>query len=1230
MFNKSTSSSTPFSFGAGRPNANGSEFANGSGSNTAGSLFGPSQSQPGLAATGGSLSLNSFRPNDTSLNNGNSLNNRFGQSNSNSFSATSQDSSSPLIATIDQPGLSSFPPSLSTPTGGSKLGALSNPVKKKTSSSPLKHSASVRPNVLENSSSFLKDRDNDDLERKRPRGIAHSQSMNFKLGSQLNSGSLTLNQVNGDRSSNRINHLVIKQPSADSPFRRLGTPVENLRSVTPVQQLQNGASPMITTLKKADPKRSALEDGYWVLPPLSKLAKYSDDELKAVSNLMIGRRGFGQISYNQPVDLSGLANLGDILGNLIVFDDRMVCVYPDEDSKAPEGEELNVPAIVQLENCAPKEKNTRKIITDTSNPFVLVHVAKLRSNVEQRGGKFITYDVIRGTWIFEVPHFSTWGIDDEYDFPDMMNDGEAHLAALDEGSENDTFAYRENLPGSNKALYSSGLISNDNENEVIHERQGAMGLLDDEYDAEHGDFSTSDPNALPLTNGFLTAQNKSEPMHLEQPILTHDLISFGDNKPLEFLGNNGVPDEDSDLSNLENESMESDFDDLEVPMIGRKSNDALIKDFDAPESNANAWAQQISNEIFDNGMPDILEEKLLPGSLTKAMFGGIDIAKNTVSHDYLSAAEKLRLPGLEENFPFGSFSIGTDVLICRNSGAVSGACLEHIPYRKHSKNSVALLRQLVNWSRISCNRGGSFLPFAEPTEQLTFSVLNQEFSEGSNVQERKLWELLSILFDDIEELGLEEKLTEPTSKKISERHRRRLLSSWLKDLVAPDTEKELANAPDSLSKIYILISGNQLSEAARLAIDSGNPHLATVIPLLGSNDQSLRSSAKDQLDYWMDHNMADNIPLPILKIYELVSGNSGTSKLPNVDVNEGLNWKKAFGLKLWYSAIDGRSSIAQSVEWFKESFGSDPQLNFTDDVMFKLLDYYASNGTDLAPSLDLSVSQWGLDYRLPWYIYLILGFHTNSSELSEIGDRLTVEYGMQLLGQGFWIESIFVLSHIKSDDSATKYINHALSTNVHKIHDKNNGLENITTLQKDLCIPKKLIYELDALRLRWHGEFLLEAESLLNAEMWEEAHKTIVTKVAPHAIISEDLTPLMNILRDFNYSAVSGWKTGGGLYLLYTKLVGVIGPKATKEPKAGELETIQKAILGLVDSLGEVNDNGSAEANVAISIMSSFACSAALSYTDIPGSKLLRMKMCPNEYLKNTLDLSVTYFKNRD
>lgn len=1224
MFNKSASSSTPFSFGAGRPNANGPENVNGSGSNPTGGLFGSSQTQSGPSATGGSFGLNNLRGNDSFLGNGNSMNSGFGQSNNNSFSASSRDTSSPLIATIDQPGLTSFPASVSTPTGGSKLAALSNPVKKKTSSSPLKHSASIRPNVLENSSSFLKDRDSDDLERKRPRGIAHSQSMNFKLGSQLNSGSLSLNQVNSDRSSNRINHLVIKQPSADSPFRRLGTPVENLRSVTPVQQVQNGASPMITTLKKADPKRSALEDGYWVLPPLSKLAKYTEDELKLVNNLMIGRRGYGQISYNQPVDLSKLSNLGDILGNLVVFDDRMVCVYPHEDSKAPEGEELNVPAVVQLENCAPKEKNTRKIITDTSNPFVLVHVAKLRSNVEQRGGKFITYDVIRGTWVFQVPHFSTWGIDDEYDYPDMMSDGEAHLTAFGEGEEDDTFSGKPKPSGSKMRPFSSSW----NINNESDERQGAMGLQDDEYDLDHGDFSDVAPNAAPSVNGVFP-QKDGQSMHTEQPLLTQDLISFGNAEPLEFFETNGALEDEDEFPNLENESMESDVDDLEIPMIGGKNNDALIKEFDVPDANANAWAQQISNGIFDNVMPDILDEKLVPGNLAKAMFGGVDIAKNTVSHEYLRAAEKLRLPGLESPFPLGRFSNGTDVLACQNSGAVAGACLEPIPYRKDGQNSAAILRQLVNWSKITCARGGSSLPYAEPTEQLTFSVLSQEFSEGSSVKERKLWELLSILFDDIEELGLEDKLPETISEKVIERHRRRLLSLWLKDLVAPETEKELANTSDPLSKIFILISGNQLLEAARLAIDSGNPHLATVIPLLGSNDQKLRSSARNQLEYWIDHNMADSIPSSILKVYELVSGNSDDSRFQNVNINEGLTWRKAFGLKLWYSTIDGRKSIAQSVESFKEAFKSDSRLDFEYDVMFRFLDYYASNGKDLAPSLDLPVNQWGLDYRLPWYIYLILGFYNKSKELSEIGDQLSVEYGLQLLDQGFWIESIFVLSHIKSDDAATKYINHALSTNVHKIHDKSSGEENIMTLQNDLCIPKKLIYELDALRLRWRGEFLAEAESLLNAEMWEEAHKTIVTKVAPRAVISENLTSLKRILKDFNYSAISGWKTGGGLYLLYTRLAEALGPQATKEPESGERETTQKAILGLVDSLGEVNDNGSAEASVAISIMSSFACLAALTYTDIPGSKLLRMKMCPNEYLKNTLDLSVTYFKDR-
>lgn len=151
----------------------------------------------------------------------------------------------------------------------------------------------------------------------------------------------------------------------------------------------------------------AIEEGYYISPTLDELAEMSKLELSRVQNLVIGREKYGQIAYDQPVNLSELSNLGDILGNIVVFESGTVCVYPSELTKRPPGSELNLPCTVTIEDAWPRTP-TQKRIKDVHDPRMRKHVERLRKASEARGGEFVAF--ARGTWVFRVPHFSTWGL----------------------------------------------------------------------------------------------------------------------------------------------------------------------------------------------------------------------------------------------------------------------------------------------------------------------------------------------------------------------------------------------------------------------------------------------------------------------------------------------------------------------------------------------------------------------------------------------------------------------------------------------------------------------------------------------------------------------------------------------------------------------------------------------------------------------------------------------------
>ncbi|KAG1314432.1 hypothetical protein G6F64_001459 [Rhizopus arrhizus] len=146
---------------------------------------------------------------------------------------------------------------------------------------------------------------------------------------------------------------------------------------------------------------AAIKNGYYISPTLETLKGMSKESLKTVHNLVIGRKGFGEVKFEKPVDLSEV-DLDDLLGNLVLIEDKRVVVYPDETEKKPAGTQLNVPALIKIENCFSHDKNTGAAIRDPQHPRFKLFVDKLRqrTNVE-----FVDYDDSTGTWTFRTEQF---------------------------------------------------------------------------------------------------------------------------------------------------------------------------------------------------------------------------------------------------------------------------------------------------------------------------------------------------------------------------------------------------------------------------------------------------------------------------------------------------------------------------------------------------------------------------------------------------------------------------------------------------------------------------------------------------------------------------------------------------------------------------------------------------------------------------------------------------------
>lgn len=154
-----------------------------------------------------------------------------------------------------------------------------------------------------------------------------------------------------------------------------------------------------------DSADSELQEGdYYVKPDLTTLKTAGYDQLTSYKDLVVGRVGYGEIHFLEPVDLTGLPKLGALLGEVIRFEEKECSVYPDseETDKPPPGSGLNVKARIILERCWAIGKAHREPIKDENSPVAIKHLKRLKG---MKDTHFESFDIGDGTWTFTVDHF---------------------------------------------------------------------------------------------------------------------------------------------------------------------------------------------------------------------------------------------------------------------------------------------------------------------------------------------------------------------------------------------------------------------------------------------------------------------------------------------------------------------------------------------------------------------------------------------------------------------------------------------------------------------------------------------------------------------------------------------------------------------------------------------------------------------------------------------------------
>lgn len=362
------------------------------------------------------------------------------------------------------------------------------------------------------------------------------------------------------------------------------------------------------------------------------------------------------------------------------------------------------------------------------------------------------------------------------------------------------------------------------------------------------------------------------------------------------------------------------------------------------------------------------------------------------------------------------------------------------------------------------------IPFANPSPDLSFASFVSQFPSTDQSFEPTLFRLGHALFDNID-FRLEQIPDISARQRIADIRRKTELSKWLKTAVSSVVESDLRKNLDAQwdSILFTLLSGYQVERACEKALDGGNAKLASLIAQC-PGDAQFRADLQSQLDIWREQRIDAHIGEDTRKVYALLagiadtlegSGGSGVEQCPDVDLAKGLDWKRAFGLRLWFGMSmdapiadvfqeydrlwhEGLSSVAAPVPWYAERPSGEqaasqwrtPSNAQPPDALYALIKLFADPACNLSSILSsFSFSASPADYRLPWHLYIILSRCLRIRDLADrdttvrgedddgesdveghspSADLLANSYASQLEQLGMIQEAVFVLLHLEA------------------------------------------------------------------------------------------------------------------------------------------------------------------------------------------------------------------------
>ncbi|KAH7562317.1 hypothetical protein BM1_01837 [Bipolaris maydis] len=823
----------------------------------------------------------------------------------------------------------------------------------------------------------------------------------------------------------------------------------------------NALAPKSMSSVNIQPGQDPKPGEYWSSPSMEKLRKMSKQELKSVPNFIVGRQHIGEIKFNhgKPVDLSEV-NLDKLFGDIVQLNPRNATVYGETCTclpKPPLGSALNQPSLIVLGNSWPRNRAGKKDVK---------HLERLK---RVAGTTFVDYNQATGEWTFTVPHFSSYGLDyDDYsedededasselsDVPDTPLDQQHRssqmtstpqddsFASPTQSSPDDTFDFkkgmrggRTNVPG---GFGDDSLYDDEEEMQDTHGEsflgQRSVGSLDRQHDADYYEESESE-----LARDQNMADSASSPFQTTEQFAAKDEISRGSLMPKSILKAGqflkpatGTPSKaqpvfDDDWANQLQRTISPKKQDRQAL---RESQGHVLREQELQPTN---FSQSFRGRPMTTAM-DLMDS--LFGETEKQHFPkrgghGIELPyskrpKTSSDLDQLNETEKDFYACSKPHFSEGN------ILIYGNKGP---AHLEGGVFQTAQEPLVGATKDIRFAKMPTFNDAAPetlsvqkqhtkiYTPAGIPSAKLMTDPAPVEFSSmakavaldtTAGVQEQQAWQLLSLLFDDADRV--------PAGIQVEEMklYRKERLSEFWRLLVWDDAQKHVQAAASPEERALAHLSCNNVADACHTLLDGLDLRLATMIAQIGG-DETMRQSMSAQIDEWRRLDTLSEMEDAHRALYELLAGNCTQSEGKsgagsenrastfNISNRFGLDWRRAFGLRLWYGTLanepiemaiaqfadavrDGRE-VVKPVPWFvkdKVDMGwKDPSPEHREDLLWGILKLYASAKMDLPANIENvlapeNVSGNPFNARLSFQLFQL--FKSRQEDVSEADER---------------------------------------------------------------------------------------------------------------------------------------------------------------------------------------------------------------------------------------------------